>query len=97
VVLPPLVGEADGVVRLADRVEDVAGGVGTVSAREIAFRRGLGRRERGRLVTSPAELADEFVAVGDLPRRTVEPDFAEYDHDAVSDRYVETYRELVGD
>ncbi|WP_280587687.1 glycosyltransferase, partial [Halorubrum sp. Boch-26] len=54
-------------------------------------------RERGRLVTSPAELADEFVAVGDLPRRTVEPDFSEYDHDPVLDRYVSTYRELVGE
>jgi glycosyltransferase involved in cell wall biosynthesis len=54
-------------------------------------------RERGRLVTSPAELADEFVAVGDLPRRTVDPDFAEYDHDPVVDRYVRAYRGLTGE
>ena len=51
-------------------------------------------RERGRLVTSPAELADEFVAVGDLERRSVDRDFAGYDRDAVLDRYLDTYREL---
>ena len=51
-------------------------------------------RERGRLVTSPAELADEFVAVGDLPRRAVEPDFAEYDRGSVLDRFLDGYREL---
>ena len=54
-------------------------------------------RERGRLVTSPAELADEFVAVGDLERRAVDPEFAAYDHDAVIDRYVGVYEDLVGD
>ena len=53
-------------------------------------------RERGRLVTSPAELADEFVAVGDLPRRAVEPDFAEYDRGPVLDRSLDGYRELLG-
>ncbi|GAB3693832.1 glycosyltransferase family protein [Halorubrum pallidum] len=52
-------------------------------------------RARGRLVTTPAELADEFVAVADLDRKTIERDFAEYDHDAVLDRYVEAYRSLV--
>ena len=54
-------------------------------------------RERGRLVTSPAELADEFVAVGDLDRRSVDRDFAGYDHDAVTDRYVALYEELAAD
>ncbi|MFC7323869.1 glycosyltransferase [Halorubrum rutilum] len=54
-------------------------------------------RERGRLVTSPAELADEFVAVADLERKSIERDFAGYDRGAVLDRYVETYRELLGD
>jgi len=52
-------------------------------------------RQRGRLVTSPAELADEFVAVGDLDRKAVERDFASYDHDAVLDRVVDAYRELL--
>ena len=51
-------------------------------------------RRRGRLVTSPAELADEFVAVGDLDRKAVERDFASYDRDAVLDRLVEAYRGL---
>jgi len=52
-------------------------------------------RRRGRLVTSPAELADEFVAVGDLDRKSVERDFAAYDHDAVLDRVVDAYRGLL--
>jgi glycosyltransferase involved in cell wall biosynthesis len=52
-------------------------------------------RERGRLVTSPAELADEFVAVGDLDRRAVDREFAAYDHEAVTDRYVALYEDLV--
>ncbi|OYR58960.1 glycosyl transferase family 1 [Halorubrum ezzemoulense] len=52
-------------------------------------------RERGRLVTSPAELADEFVAVGDLERRAVDREFASFDREAVIDRYVALYEELV--
>ena len=51
-------------------------------------------RTRGRLVTSPAELADEFLAVGDLERKRVDRDFARYDHDVVLDRYLDCYREL---
>lgn len=54
-------------------------------------------RTRGRLVTSPAELADEFVAVGNLDRRAIDRDFARYDHDAVLDRYADAYRELSPD
>ena len=52
-------------------------------------------RKRGRLVTSPAELADEFVAVDDLERRSLDRDFASYDHEAVLDRYVDAYRDLL--
>ena len=52
-------------------------------------------RERGRLVTSPAELADAFVAVGELERRSIDRDFASYDHDAVLDQYLDTYQTLV--
>ncbi|GAB7089785.1 glycosyltransferase [Halorubrum luteum] len=51
-------------------------------------------RARGRLVTSPAELADEFLAVGDLERKHVDRDFERYDHDAVRQRYLDCYREL---
>ena len=54
-------------------------------------------RTRGRLVTSPAELADELVAVNDLDRRAVDPDFGSYDHAATLDRYVDLYRELAGE
>ncbi|WP_418284330.1 glycosyltransferase [Halorubrum sp. DTA46] len=52
-------------------------------------------RERGRLVTSPAELADAFVAVGQLERRSIDRDFASYDHGAVLDQYLSTYQTLV--
>ncbi|MFC5277283.1 glycosyltransferase family 4 protein [Halorubrum rubrum] len=51
-------------------------------------------RDRGRLVTSPAELADAIDAVGDLDRLTSDPAFDAYDEDAILDRYVEVYREL---
>ena len=54
-------------------------------------------RTRGRLVTSPAELADELVAVNELDRRAVDPDFDSYDHAATLDRYVDLYRELAGE
>jgi glycosyltransferase involved in cell wall biosynthesis len=52
-------------------------------------------RRRGRLVTSPAELADEFVAVAGLDRKSVERDFVDYDHDAVLDRVTDLYRDLL--
>jgi len=52
-------------------------------------------RKRGRLVTSPAELADEFVAVNNLERRAIDRDFANYDHDAVLDRYLDAYHCLL--
>ena len=51
-------------------------------------------RERGRLVTSPAELADAIAAVGDRERLAVDPALETYDHAAVLDRYLAAYREL---
>lgn len=51
-------------------------------------------RERGQLVTSPAELADAIVAVGDLERRSSDPAFETYGRDAILDRYVDVYRGL---
>ncbi len=51
-------------------------------------------RDRGRLVTSPEELADAIAAVGDLERRAVDPAFETSDHGAVLDRYLEAYRSL---
>ncbi|MFB6080430.1 MAG: glycosyltransferase [Haloferacaceae archaeon] len=53
-------------------------------------------RERGARVTSPEELADEIVASAGRPRRAVDESFADYDHDAVLDRYVAAYRRLTG-
>ncbi len=51
-------------------------------------------RRRGRLVTSPGELADELVATADLERRTVEDAFDTYDHEAVLERYLDAYDDL---
>jgi glycosyltransferase involved in cell wall biosynthesis len=52
---------------------------------------------RSSLVTSPQELAEEIVAATETERWTVNEDYAAYDHDAVLDRYVDRYRELVTD
>ncbi|GAB6879197.1 glycosyltransferase [Halorubrum gandharaense] len=54
-------------------------------------------RKRGRLVTSPAELADEIVAVADLPKLRVADEFREYDDDAVLETLVDIYRDLRGE
>lgn len=51
--------------------------------------------DRGVRVTSPAELADEIAAAAGYERRTVDESFAEYDHDAVLDRTVSSYRSLI--
>ncbi|QLG63442.1 glycosyltransferase family 4 protein [Halorarum salinum] len=51
--------------------------------------------DRGRLVTSPGELADEIVACGGLESKAVDEGFAAYDHDAVLGEYVDLYREVV--
>jgi len=54
-------------------------------------------RDRANLVTSPEELAEELAAAGEAERRTVEPEFEAYGHDAVLERYLDCYRELLGD
>lgn len=54
-------------------------------------------RERGRLVTSPQEFATAFVEASERPHRTVDDAFAEYDHDAVLDSYLDCYREAVAE
>lgn len=54
-------------------------------------------RDRATLVTSPGELADEFVAASDLEERPIEESYAEYDHGDVIDRYLDCYRELRDD
>ena len=52
-------------------------------------------RDRGRLVTSPRELADEIVAAADRERRTVVEEFAAYDRGAVAERYLTAYRAAI--
>ncbi|MFB6126455.1 MAG: glycosyltransferase family 4 protein [Halolamina sp.] len=52
-------------------------------------------RDRGRLVTSPQELADEIVAAADRDRLTVSDEFGAYDRETVAERYRTTYRSAV--
>ncbi|MFC4358672.1 glycosyltransferase family 4 protein [Halobium salinum] len=52
-------------------------------------------RDRGRLVTSPQELAAEIAAAGSVPHETVNEDYAAFDHDAVLERYLDCYRATV--
>lgn len=54
-------------------------------------------RERGWRVTSPQELAETIGEVGDIARQTVDEQYAEFDHDAVLERYVNCYKELQAD
>lgn len=54
-------------------------------------------RDRGRRVTSPQELADAIVAASELDRLAVNEEFAAFDDDAVLERYLSVYRELLGE
>ncbi|WP_435182876.1 glycosyltransferase [Halobellus sp. EA9] len=54
-------------------------------------------RERGALVTSPQELADEVVAAAGQDRRTVNEAFARYDHETVLDGYESVYEDEIDD
>jgi len=51
------------------------------------------RRERGFRATTPEEIEDAIVDAGDLPARTVDESFAEFDRDAVVEQWIETYRD----
>ena len=53
--------------------------------------------DRGRLVTSPQELADEIVACGGLESMTTNEGFAGFDHEEVLDRYEERYDAVLAD
>ncbi|WP_435062993.1 glycosyltransferase [Halobaculum sp. EA56] len=53
--------------------------------------------DRGRLVTSPQELADEIVACGSMPEWETNEGFAGFDHDEVLDEWVECYEAVVDD
>ena len=53
--------------------------------------------DRGRLVTSPQELADEIVASGELETMTVNEGFAGFDHGAILDEYEAGYEAVVED
>ena len=52
-------------------------------------------RERGQLVTSPAELADAMEAVSGAERLSVDPAFESYDGGVVLEQYLDRYRSLV--
>ncbi|MFC4542963.1 glycosyltransferase family 4 protein [Halosolutus amylolyticus] len=53
--------------------------------------------DRGFRTTSEDELADAILSAGELEHRDVDETFAEYDGDAVADRYLERYRALQDD
>ncbi|WP_265108718.1 glycosyltransferase family 4 protein [Halosolutus halophilus] len=53
--------------------------------------------DRGFRTTSEQELADAILAAGDLEHRDYDETFAEYDGDAVTDRYLQRYRALQDD
>ena len=53
-------------------------------------------RERGFLTTSGEELTDAIVSAGSIPHANVNEEFAEYDHEAVLERYLTCYREVIG-
>jgi glycosyltransferase involved in cell wall biosynthesis len=52
--------------------------------------------DRGRRVTSPQELATAISDAAAAPPRTRSENYDAYDHDAVLDRYLETYRDAIG-
>ncbi|MFB6141739.1 MAG: glycosyltransferase family 4 protein [Halorientalis sp.] len=53
--------------------------------------------ERSFRVTDDEELADAIAEAGQFDRETVDDAFAEYDHDAVLERYLESYRDCIGE
>ncbi|KAB1192124.1 glycosyltransferase [Haloferax sp. MBLA0076] len=53
--------------------------------------------ERGSLVTSPQELADEIVAARGFDHRTIDDAFEEYDYQHVVDRYESVYESEIDD
>jgi glycosyltransferase involved in cell wall biosynthesis len=53
-------------------------------------------RARHSLVTDPQELAAGIVAAAETDRRTIDAEFAEYDHRDVLERYLVCYRDVMG-
>jgi len=53
--------------------------------------------DRGMRVSSDAELTEAIGRAAEMDHRTVEESFASFDEDAVLDRYLECYRDLLGD
>ena len=51
--------------------------------------------ERSYRVTSSQEMADAITDAGEFERRDVEPEWAEYDHEAVAGRYLDVYEDAV--
>jgi glycosyltransferase involved in cell wall biosynthesis len=52
---------------------------------------------RGSMVSTPQELADEIVAAEEMDHQTVNPNYEQYDHDAVIEQYVDCYEQVVDD
>ena len=52
---------------------------------------------RGHMVSSPQELADEIVDAERLAHRTVNTNYDRYDHDPITDRYLDLYERVIDD
>jgi glycosyltransferase involved in cell wall biosynthesis len=52
-------------------------------------------RERSFRVTSTQQMADAIVEAGDYAHETVDESLADFDHDAVRERYLDRYRRLI--
>ena len=52
---------------------------------------------RGSMVSDPQELADEIIAAEEMDHRTVNPNYEQYDHDPVTDQYIDCYEQTVED
>ena len=52
---------------------------------------------RGSMVSTPQELADEIVAAEAMDHQTVNPNYEQYDHEAVIEQYVDCYEQAVDD
>ncbi|WP_135364097.1 glycosyltransferase [Halosimplex halophilum] len=50
--------------------------------------------ERSFRATDPQQIADAIVDAGEFERLTVDEEYAAFDHDAVLERYLQTYRDL---
>jgi len=67
------------------------------AAHELIERKSRLPGTRGSMVSTPQELADEIIAAEEMDHRTVNPNYEQYDHDPVTDQYIDCYEQTVED